>query len=293
MFQWLFIFHFIFSFSAQGQEMPADISKTDISTEAERPVRLSPSQDIENYPGEIYFEKDIAQENAEFSQKIGLKDSEVQETIQKIVFPYNESLDLIYSPASDFSKITFVMIAGLESDIVTFKKTKDNLQLQGFGVLEILSQKTGTDSMAVLRESQHIISVINQLGIDETKVALAAYSYGVGVGAQVAFDLFHKQKISVQSLSLINLAENNPVAHSDFANLFLLLKNSPNLHSLLSIFTLENSFVITSLEEQFSEVPIELRGVFRKLSPAELTGGSAVVADAISNFLEEALPRAR
>lgn len=284
MFQWAFIFTFLFSFLAHGQE--TSVSASDV----ERPVRLIPLQDIENFAGEIHVEKDMAQENAEFSQKIGIKSAETPETIQTFDFPYGESLDFIYSPALDFSKITFVMIAGLDSDRVTFKKTKDNLQLQGFGVLEILSQKSGTDSMAMHRESQHIISTLTQLGIDETKIAIVAYSYGVAVGAQVAFDLFQKQKARVHSLSLVNLAENNPGAHSDFTNLFLLLKNSPNLHALLSVLTLENALLVTSLEEQFSEVPIERRGVFRKLSPAELSGGPAMIADAISNFLEEATP---
>jgi hypothetical protein len=66
MFQWAFIITFMFSFLALAQEAPVSVSASDV----ERPVRLIPLQDIENFAGDISVEKDMAQENAEFSQKI-------------------------------------------------------------------------------------------------------------------------------------------------------------------------------------------------------------------------------
>ncbi len=273
--QWFFALTFLSAFSVSAQELP--------NTESVPPVRVAPQQIFENFAGEIHIEQDSAKEKADFTQSLKIKNTD--EKPQSFKFLNDESFDVIYTPPADFSKITFILIAGSDSDVATFQKTKENLQLEGFGILRIFSQQSQLDSLTSSRQSKNIISTLDQLGVDKTKIAIAAYSSGTPVGARLAFDLYKNQNIQAP-LSLINLSQGDQKTDSDFITLIRLLKNPTNLHSLLSLFVFDS---LTSAEEQFSDIPMEFRGVFSKLS-AELLSDPAVTSDAISNFLEGATP---
>ena len=282
---WFFALSFLFVSAAWSQESVPLLND-------ERPVRIGPSQDleIENFAGEIHFEQNSATEKAEFSRHLGIHNSEEIETNQKFEFSDASVLELNYLPPADYSKITFVLLAGLPSDELTFRKTKENLQINGFGVLRIYSVPLASNAKALSSYSQHLLSVFDQLHIDKTKLALAAYSYGVALGAQVAFDLFEKQKIKVRTLCLIHLLTNEQKANADFASQFSLLKKSSQLNSLLGLFTIDDALLAPQLEEQFAELPIERRGVFTKFTAPNGFSDTLTVSDAISNFLEMATP---
>ena len=184
--------------------------------------------------------------------------------IQYIPATSGVTLPIHFVPPSNPVKNTFVFIGGLDSDIESFDHVADLLLPLGYGVLqlelngqgELISKSPIMQVIPVPVQSQDLISILDQLRIDKTKVALVGESYGAAVAIQVANDILNRDKMNVASLNLINPL--SPASNVAFAPIYMRLKNisgegpgnSPNIRDLLVYLSARGEYAAQS-EEAF------------------------------------------
>ncbi len=134
---------------------------------------------------------------------------------------------------SDRKKVSFVFIGGLDSDIDSFKKIEDGLIPLGYGSIRIelkgqgrlVSNSPLIEPIQVSDQAKDLISVLNQLNIDKSRMALVGYSYGASVSIQTAIYLHETAPEKIASLDLINPLLQDENYGTDFSSVFIRLKN--------------------------------------------------------------------
>ncbi len=184
--------------------------------------------------------------------------------VQYIPAASGVNLPVHFVAPSNLAKSIFVFIGGLDSDIESFDHVADLLLPLGYGILqlelegqgELISKSPILQVIPVPVQSQDLISILDQLRIDKTKLVLVGESYGAAVAIQAAIDIFNRDKITVASLNLINPL--SPIANVAFAPIYMRLKNisgvgpinSQNIRDLLMYLGARGEYAAQS-EEAF------------------------------------------
>ncbi len=169
-----------------------------------------------------------AETGGESAVRLANKNNSDRSSVQYILSASGAKLPVHFMPQNDVSKVTFVFVGGLDSDIDTFTEVEQILLPLGYGAvrLELLGQgelisKNGPniDPLALSSQTRDLIAVLDQLKIDKNKIVLVGYSYGAAVAIEAA------TQMKVTTLNLINPLVPSNLDNATFASIFMRLKN--------------------------------------------------------------------
>ncbi len=192
------------------------------------------------------------------------------------------SIPIQFTAPNNPSKVIFVFVGGLDSDIESFDRVAELLRPFGYGTLqlelngqgELISKSPIVQNILLTTQSQDLISVIDELRLDKTKIVLVGQSYGAAVAVQAASDILSRDKYNVAAVDLVNPLI--PAASISFAPIFMRLKNisgvgpteSRNIRDLLVYLSARGEYAsqtdesfdlneVTAAYELFTGVPTE------------------------------------